>query len=45
MLHFGLNSFYDLFTAELKNESNGPKDFLITITEIFDPMIENEVSL
>ena len=44
MLHFGINSFYDLFTNVLKNESNGPKDFLLTITDLFVPMINNEVS-
>ena len=45
MLHFGINSFYDLFTNVLKNESNGPKDFLLTITDLFVPMISNEVSM
>ena len=45
MLHFGLNRFYELFTSVLKNESSGPKDFLLIITELYDPMIDNEVSL
>ena len=45
MLHFGINTFYELFTSVLKNESQGPKDFLLTITDLFWPMISNEVSL
>ena len=45
MLHFGINTFYDLFTEVLKNESNGPKDFLLTISDLFVPMISDEVSL
>ena len=45
MLHFGINSFYELFTSVLKNESTNPKEFLLTITDLFVPMISNEVSL
>ena len=44
MLHFGIDSFDDLFTTILKNESASPKEYLLTITDLFIPIINNEVS-
>ena len=44
MLHFGIDNFYDLFTTILKSESQNPKEFLLTISDLFPPMISNEVT-